>query len=114
MTFPLSKNIYAVGKHRPKKTQRPFDKMEGTERDRDREARDIESRAGSYGGMGRGRGGSGAMTDDLEISIYDMRRDNLRDDCSGTSTLSVEAQIKLEADNAIKYRTCSWHKVWEK
>lgn len=37
------------------------------------------------------------------------RLSRVADDSS--STLSVGKQIELEADNAIKYRTCSWQKV---
>lgn len=28
------------------------------------------------------------------------------------STISVGKQVELEQSNAIKYRTCSWQKVW--
>jgi hypothetical protein len=32
-------------------------------------------------------------------------------DDNSSTTLSIGKQIELEADNAIKYRTCSWQKV---
>ena len=32
-------------------------------------------------------------------------------DDNSSATLSIGKQIELEADNAIKYRTCSWQKV---
>ena len=48
---------------------------------------------------------------DPENQNDDGRRRLSRVGDDSSSTLSVGKQIELEADNAIKYRTCSWQKV---
>ena len=48
---------------------------------------------------------------DPENQNADGRRRLSRVGDDNSSTLSVGKQIELEADNAIKYRTCSWQKV---
>jgi hypothetical protein len=42
------------------------------------------------------------------MSRIDKKEPNLSD---SDSAISIGAQIELEKDNAIKYRTCSWQKV---
>lgn len=40
------------------------------------------------------------------------RMDRTVDDADVDSDIGIGAQIEMEKDNAIKYRTCSWQKVW--
>lgn len=49
---------------------------------------------------------------DVELGGVDRpkRRSITADDMSGED-ISVGKQMEMEADNAIKYRTCSWQKV---
>lgn len=50
-----------------------------------------------------------------KVSNNDVAKDSNDDLANGSvassNDLSIEKQIAMEADNAIKYRTCSWQKV---
>lgn len=50
---------------------------------------------------------------DLEDQSSERRNSRIAPIHSNTSVdrLSVSRQVELEAENAIKYRTCSWQKV---
>jgi hypothetical protein len=52
--------------------------------------------------------GGGAAGAQRRMSRIDGKDDHPSDT---DSTVSIGAQIELEKDNAIKYRTCSWQKV---
>jgi hypothetical protein len=64
---------------------------------------------------------AGIINNDLKSpeDVYDpedqsngrRRMNRVSGDDGSSTTLSIGKQIELEADNAIKYRTCSWQKV---
>jgi hypothetical protein len=70
---------------------------------------------GLFGSKGDARKNSNSSNDektDPELGRLEKpsRRDMAGDDSSDQS-ITVGKQMELEAENAIKYRTCSWQKV---
>ncbi|KAF2094866.1 hypothetical protein NA57DRAFT_45751 [Rhizodiscina lignyota] len=54
---------------------------------------------------------SGSIASDTPAGRRLSRIDRTVDDADNDSSIGVGAQIEMEKDNAIKYRTCSWQKT---
>jgi hypothetical protein len=65
---------------------------------------------GSKGNAHRDSNSSNDVKDDVELGRVEKPSRADMDDSSDQS-ITVGKQMELEAENAIKYRTCSWPKV---
>jgi hypothetical protein len=65
---------------------------------------------GSSGDAHRDSNSSNDVKDDVELGRLEKPSRKDIDDSSDES-ITVGKQMELEAENAIKYRTCSWPKV---
>jgi hypothetical protein len=65
---------------------------------------------GSKGNAHKNSTSSDDKKNDPELGGYEKSRPGDMDDSSDNS-ITVGKQMELEAENAIKYRTCSWQKA---
>jgi hypothetical protein len=65
---------------------------------------------GSKGDDARSNNSSNDVKDDVELGRLEKHSRKHMDDSSDQS-ITVGKQMEMEAENAIKYRTCSWPKV---
>jgi hypothetical protein len=66
---------------------------------------------GSKGGDARSNSNSSHEQKNSDPELGGREKSDTRADDSSDNSFSVGKQMELEADNAIKYRTCSWQKT---
>jgi hypothetical protein len=66
---------------------------------------------GSKGGDVRNNSNSSHEQKTADPELGGREKSDTRADDSSDNSFSVGKQMELEADNAIKYRTCSWQKT---